>query len=585
MMRVALTVAVLALGIGLAEEALAHGGSYRQPPGYRQRIPGGPPGPRAVTPPGQPGPTPATPRPLSGPGAGGGLHRPPPLPKEDVLDWQRWWLYNRDRFLQVRRVLSRRRTTTDSEAPEADWRGEAVRALLEALDDDHVDVATGSALALGKTGDPRAVEPLIEVLKDRKARQTVREAAALGLGMLTADEGRTALVDLLLDRREPERLRAFAAFGLGIHRSPSALPALVTVVRDRQAPRSARAAALVALGHLGDDIVLPVLLDAVKGKIAGITDLERACALDGLGRLGDPAAIPILLKGLAVKDRWLRQASVLALGRIEETEGNRARDALRHLSLHEENRMVRTLATIALGRTGRPEAAVPLLQLGDSARYVNQKGLAILAAAIAARTGGDDAVIERVASSYRSRLASGKISHDLRGAAAVSLGILKDRKAVPVLEKILGKRGDPEMRGHVAVALGMIGDREAVPALRAALDAKGDPRLLREVALALGLLGDSESLRDLERLVRRGKTEWIRANASLGLARIGGPIAARAMIDLLADERGSGPSRGMAAVALGHLLDERPLPALAELIEDLDFTLPIEAIQELLTIL
>jgi HEAT repeat protein len=131
----------------------------------------------------------------------------------------------------------------------------------------------------------------------------------------------------------------------------------------------------------------------------------------------------------------------------------------------------------------------------------------------------------------------------------------------------------------------MIGDREALPVLRAALDPKGEASLLRAVSLAVGLFGDSESIRMLVTLVRDAKSEWVRGNAALALGRIGGPEAARAMIELLADDGSSSPTRGLAAVALGHMLDRREVPALVALVEDLDYLLPLESIKELLTIL
>jgi HEAT repeat protein len=575
----------------LAADARGHGGVYRRPPDTpRIPTPGGPLPP--ITPPEKRVPPTTTPPstptiPGQTPGRVGPV-RPPPPPVSDPVDWEVWWMYNRDRFMEVRATLSRRRTETEATgASGGTWRDDAIRALLAALEDNHPDVSTGAAIALGKSADPRAEGPLLAALKNRRADRTLRESAALALGMLGGEKARALLTDVLLDGRDRDRLRGFAALALGIHGSPASVPAFARVVRDPKAPRDARAAALIAAGMLGDEIMAPVLTDALKGRFSRLDLDERACAADGLGRLGDAAALPVLTKAATHKKIQLRRAAALAIGRLRPVpgQGHGGYSVLRHLAVSEKDRPTRAFATIGLARTGLPQAAVLLLDLANSARDASQKGFAILGAAVLARSTEDAALKERVASGLRSRLARGKLSQDLKGAAAAALGIIGDRASLPLLSKIVTGRGDPALRGHAAVALGMIGDREALPALRKALDRKGDPRLLREVALALGLLGDSESVRTLVELVREGKTEWVRGNAALGLGRIGGPVAAAAMTELLANSRASGPTRAMAAVALGHLLDEREMPVLAALVEDLDYLLPVPVIQEVLTIL
>jgi HEAT repeat protein len=570
----------------LATEAQAHGGLYRRPPGT-PRMPGGtlPP----ITPPEKIGPTTTPAQPPRLPGAVTPAPRPGrglPAPAADPVDWEVWWMFNRDRYLEVRSTLSRRNTETEaSDDAVATWRDGAIRTLIAALADRHPDVSTGAAIALGKSADPRAEDPLVAVLGNRKADRTLRESAALALGMLSSEKGRVLLTEILLDARERDRLRGFAALGLGIHGSSSSVPALAAVIRSKNAPKDARGAAMIAAGMLGDEIVASILSDALKGRLTWLDYYDRACATDGLGRLRDPAALSVLTKAAAHKQVRLRRAASLALGRLRPTEGNGAYNVLRHLAVNEKDRATRAFATIGLARTGLPQGSVLLLDLTSSASDVAQKGFAIMGAAILARETEDAALKERIASNLRSRLSRKKFSHELRGAAAAALGIIGDRASVPLLSKIVTKNGDPVLRGYAAVALGMIGDRDALPALRSALSRKGDPRLLREVALALGLLGDSESIRTLIELVRDGKTEWVRGNAALGLGRIGGPVAGSAMAELLADRKASGPTRAMAAVSLGHLLDMREMPVLAILVQDMDYMMPLPVIQEVLTIL
>lgn len=55
-----------------------------------------------------------------------------------------------------------------------------IRALLQDLKDDNIDIRKRAAISLGYIGDPRAVEPLIQALKDKD--KDVRERAAMALG-------------------------------------------------------------------------------------------------------------------------------------------------------------------------------------------------------------------------------------------------------------------------------------------------------------------------------------------------------------------------------------------------------------------
>jgi HEAT repeat protein len=64
-------------------------------------------------------------------------------------------------------------------------------------------VRTGAAWALGKLGDPRAVEPLIETLNDPKPR--VRKDAAWALGRLGDDRAASPLNNLLQDKDDDVR--------------------------------------------------------------------------------------------------------------------------------------------------------------------------------------------------------------------------------------------------------------------------------------------------------------------------------------------------------------------------------------------
>jgi len=74
---------------------------------------------------------------------------------------------------------------------------QAVEPLIAALKEGEKWLRQGAAWALGKIRDPRAIEPLVAALKDLKA--DVRKNAAWALGQFTGDRVAAALSEAVKD--------------------------------------------------------------------------------------------------------------------------------------------------------------------------------------------------------------------------------------------------------------------------------------------------------------------------------------------------------------------------------------------------
>jgi HEAT repeat protein len=83
----------------------------------------------------------------------------------------------------------------------------AVEPLIQALRDEDHDVRRAAAEALGRLGDPRAVEPLVLALKDKEIRWDAIEA----LGKLADPQAIEPLVPLLRDESSMVRTTAAEA--------------------------------------------------------------------------------------------------------------------------------------------------------------------------------------------------------------------------------------------------------------------------------------------------------------------------------------------------------------------------------------
>lgn len=205
----------------------------------------------------------------------------------------------------------------------------------------------------------------------------------------------------------------------------------------------------------------PLQLEIAKQR-ARLNSAEMEERRDAVTRLGamrraeaSRAALPALNDASAI----LR---VTAAGAILFLPGEEAAAALIPL-LNDKDEFVRQEVAYALGRTGSKTAAAPLIE-----RLIKDK------------------------------------KHGVRGAAAVSLGRLDDESAVVLLANVLAPEVTSSKKGRssrnkenvfvlraAAVSLGQIASRAAIPALIAALeDEKTETDVRREAARALGLIGD-----------------------------------------------------------------------------------------------
>ena len=132
----------------------------------------------------------------------------------------------------------------------------AVEPLVKALGDSDFFVRSFAATALGNLKDPRAVAPLIKALSDENQR--VRRSAAEALGSL----GRREALDPLIKALDDENVfvRRSAAQALGNLGDPAVLDPLIGVLRDSES--YVWNGASIALMHLGNSGI-PKLINAL----------------------------------------------------------------------------------------------------------------------------------------------------------------------------------------------------------------------------------------------------------------------------------------------------------------------------------
>ncbi|HEY6262789.1 MAG TPA: HEAT repeat domain-containing protein [Nitrospiraceae bacterium] len=304
---------------------------------------------------------------------------------------------------------------------------DAVAEQIAALNDEDWAIREEAAMMLGTLRDPRAVVPLVSVLRD--GDRAVRDAA----------------IGALLAIGEP------AVTTLGACLSDPTL--------------TVQELASSVLARIADARVLTPLITA----LASPDWIVRMHAAKALGRIKDAEAVRPLVPLLQDKVKAVREETSTALAAIGEAALSSLLRALSH-----EEWLVRLHAVEALGKTRSPEAVDPLLSVlfNDRDRAVREDAVRALGQI------GDNRAVEFLMTVMR--------EPGFRRLAVEALGQIGDRRAVPVLIKVLegvdqldvsrptdacGNHWDEEIitLGVAAKALGMIRDEAAIPSLIKAL--------------------------------------------------------------------------------------------------------------------
>ena len=305
--------------------------------------------------------------------------------------------------------------------------GDTVAEQIAALTDDDWAIREEAAMLLGTMRDPRAVGPLVSLLRD--SDRAVREAA---IGALTA---------------------------IG---EPS-VPVLGLCLSDPQP--AVQEAASTVLASIADSRVLAPLIESLK-KSDWIVRMQTARAL---GRINDQASVPHLIPLLQDTVKAVREEASTALATIGEPALPALRDATTH-----GDWLVRLHAVEALGKTKSSLAVEPLLSLlfNDHDSAVREDAVRALGEI------GDPQAVEHLLTAMK--------EPGLRTLAVEALGRIGDRRAVPVLINVVTGTNPPKVtrtvagcgdqwneevitQGEAVRALGTIGDERAIPSLVTAL--------------------------------------------------------------------------------------------------------------------
>ncbi|MAE77394.1 MAG: hypothetical protein CMJ85_11055 [Planctomycetes bacterium] len=639
----------------LPTDLFAHGGQYRGPGdvvppgggggGGQSGNPGGPttPGPGGPTTPTPGGPTTPGPQTPTGP-TGGGSRAGPTTggPRgvqlgDDLNQWQFWWEFNKDPYLNLKARVRAGSTTTGSDdflmgrglkseasdtlAPsERDLKGLVIPALKKVLDDpaSNRDIVSSCMIALAKIGkDPTILALFKKHLSDSDQEQ--RESAALSMGIAAMQEGVDDLLDMAKDTSNGRKIsgrrngvdfrtRSFACYGLGLiaHRSRDLaikrkiwdsmheiLSSKTRVRRDVQiaAVNTVRLLNLDATQEGGKELrdeTVKFLLEFIGND--KVFEQIRAHGYQAIAKLMGRNDTKSTIKNRFLKTlktkrqrHWIYQSAVLALGEMATPEDTAACKAIQDYLEKGKNQQAKHFCAVALGQIGGPQNKNFLrTRLIKSRTKTLEKpwlaiGLAIMdfKAREADKSREVDSTARDIYEQFR-----GTKSPIFAAGLAVALGIMQDKDSGDVLlDRMMKYKNQDEAGGYVAVALGLMGFQEAKEDINTLVEkASRRPTLLTQCSIALGLLGDKEIGLKLITRMKEQNTVAVFSALAQALGFIGDRRVLPGLVDQLSNKKLQPLSRAFSAVALGLVGDKEELPWNSKISVDLNYRANVETL-------
>lgn len=429
----------------------------------------------------------------------------------------------------------------------------SVEPLINAIDLGTSDSETRSmnkeiALALAKSGDPRAVPALLKLMTVKGDNYTVI-AAIEGLGNLRAKDAVGPLMDIVSDDAVETFITKKAIIALGDIGDPKAVPVLVQAMFKERKGVSFYMESSFALYQLGDAAADPLLAVvtqkdkalfdwAAKNNVKDVALLAKATQV--LGDLHEKRAEKTLVGFLNYKSDFddirliMRMRAADALARMRSAEAAKVLSTL----LLEEEANARNEYVWALIRIGAKDALPKLIDAAGKgswdAREVAMRGVAML--------GDDPTVLDRFAAAEPKLFkAECEYDEDFRDCKDFDAGVKKHLERINAYKPRMAAGAeckddancwakklddaDAGVRERAAYEIGRSGKPALVDALlkhmrETNLDARlgliqGTDWLVSDSAEAMGIA--QKALGDLEKQLadEKGKTDFVKVNEDL----------------------------------------------------------------------
>ncbi len=196
----------------------------------------------------------------------------------------------------------------------------AVEPLIKTLEkDEEHEVRVKAAQALGDIKDRRAVEPLIKTIEKDDKDEEMLEVAIFGLGRIGDERAVDVLIQAL--KNTSGYVRAQAARALGTLKNVQAVEPLLEALKDVDG--YVRWDAAESLGYLGDGRAVEPLTQALRDE----SSLVRRSAAETLVKIGFEGIVELLTQYLQDKDCQIKRDAAESLEKIGWKPKNKTEEA------------------------------------------------------------------------------------------------------------------------------------------------------------------------------------------------------------------------------------------------------------------
>lgn len=529
------------------------------------------------------------------------------------LEWQAWWLLNRDAYTNGRSAYHERRARTtpsmsterdtepaDTGRPTAELLDEELIPLFESIAEGDAAFASTGLMALARSADPSLAPELVRRVLAYVARPDARyeEFAILTLGVLPHESAVAPLREILGDSAKgrkllrtgshvDDRTRSFAAIALGRIGGEAARDALLlTLEREAKSSIDVAASCVNALGLIARDATLrdPIVARLTAALHDGKWNARVLAPIPiALARLGDPSSHADLLK---IVERFrgpreVRQSSAIAIGLSGDGLDDRLVESLMVTAHRDPDAATRQYAIMALADLARAEEDPHYENWRESSKRLDrlatfyEDGIsgffkqpadrawyALSGGLFAAR---HPVFAKRIVDRLADLASKGDAASD-RAAAALALGLAERQAAIEPLRAIFDETSNLEVRGYAAIALGMLGDAASKQRLLAVAQSADEAPSLRSQAIeGLAYHGDPSIIEPLVAALGVTKSDEVRSEMTRVIGELGDRRAVDGLRRIAADESNDDATRQSAIGALGILAQDGDVPWSSEL--------------------
>jgi HEAT repeat protein len=414
----------------------------------------------------------------------------------------------------------------------------AVDALIERLKDSDAEVAAVSALALGQIGCDKATEALMAVLRTAPdgLRNAVAEACMVSAEQIAAAGKASEAVRIyraVLDVKLPTQRILEATRGLIVVQGAAGVPLLQEQLRStekcrvqlglkvaREVPGREVTEALIAGLDKAEPQRQVLFIQALadRGDAAAAPAVlkvakagkgtTRATALRALGQLGDAASVPVLLEVALGADAELAQTAVAVLS---DMPGKEIDKALADQLLKAEGKPRQVLIELA-GKRPIVGAATALRKAADDPdKQTRAAALAALGATI--ELADLDLLIQCVA-----KPREGDDASVAAGALATACQRMADRDTATA-KLVAAMSTSAAVKGRLLEILAKVGGAGALRAVGAAVK-DADPQIQDTASRLLGEWMDTDAAPVLLDLAKNAADEKYKVRAMRGYIRL-----------------------------------------------------------------